>query len=121
MKRLEKVQGDILKRILGLPKSTPYWAILEETGIWPMERRIQYQRLMLFQNLIDSKDERLGKQLIPEQRNNDKKNWYVYTKEVGKKLGLEIKKAGEVTKKEWKKQINVKIGENLEREAKEKG
>ena len=44
MERLERVQGKMLKRILKLPKTTPTWGIIKETGIWPMEMRVVYHR-----------------------------------------------------------------------------
>ena len=39
-KELEKLQSDMLKRILNLPLSTPYTGVLMETGIWPVMARI---------------------------------------------------------------------------------
>ena len=35
--RLEKMQGRALTRICGLPASTPYWGILAELGVYPLE------------------------------------------------------------------------------------
>ena len=50
MERLEKIQGRMLKRLLKVPESTSTWGVLQETGIWSLEMRIVYQRLMLYQN-----------------------------------------------------------------------
>ena len=52
-KELEKLQSDMLKRILNLPLSTPYTGILMETGIWPVMARINYASLMLFHSVIN--------------------------------------------------------------------
>ena len=65
--KLERIQGKALRRILMLPANTPYLGILKETGIWNVERKVDYQRLMLYQNMMESDDERLGKQIIQDQ------------------------------------------------------
>ena len=37
---LERIQSECLKRILCLPVSTPYYGILMETGLWPLEKLV---------------------------------------------------------------------------------
>ena len=54
-KELEKLQSDMLKRILNLPLSTPYTGILMEIGTWPIMARINYATPMLFHSVISSK------------------------------------------------------------------
>ena len=54
--RLEKVQARALKLIYCLPQGTPYWGILEETGVWPLRAVVEYHRLMFLQNVINSDD-----------------------------------------------------------------
>ena len=63
LERLEKLQGRMLKRLLKVPESTSTRGVLKETGICPIEMKIAYQRLMLYQNLIASDDERLGRKI----------------------------------------------------------
>ena len=46
MKELEKIQGEILRRILEVPKTTPYEALLMETGVVTMEARVDYKKIM---------------------------------------------------------------------------
>ena len=62
--RLEKIQAMNLKKMLSLPSSTPYWGLLAELGIWPIQDRINYHRLMLFENILNSDEERLAKKVI---------------------------------------------------------
>lgn len=50
--RKVKIQGQMLKRLMGLPKSTPTLGILKETGMWTLEMRIKYHRMMLYQFLV---------------------------------------------------------------------
>ena len=38
IKRLEKIQGKILKGILQLPESTPYWGIVKDIRVWPIKK-----------------------------------------------------------------------------------
>ena len=64
---LERIQSECLKRILCLPVSTPYYGILMETGLWPLENLIWYRKLMLFHRIVKSKDGRLGKIIWNQQ------------------------------------------------------
>ena len=61
IKELEKQQAKALCSLLQLPKTTPYLGILNETGIWKVEERINYRRIMLVQNILKSSDRRLSK------------------------------------------------------------
>ena len=77
IERLEKIQGKTLKGLLMLPDSMPYLGILKETGTWPMEKKIWYHSLMLYQHMMDSDVERLGKVIITTQKEKGYgKNWY---------------------------------------------
>ena len=77
MERIERIQAKIIKRILELPESTPYWGLIKETGVWPMEQRIKYQRLMLYENMVKSGRKRLGGEILIIQREEGKENyWY---------------------------------------------
>ena len=49
---LESVQGKMLRDLLEVPMSTPYLPLLLETGMWSMEGRISYKKLMLFHNKL---------------------------------------------------------------------
>ena len=64
---LEKIQASVLKKILMLPSSTAYVGILMETGLWPVEQFIWYRKLMLYHNIIKSKDSRLAKLIWLQQ------------------------------------------------------
>ena len=66
--RLERIQGKILKGILRLPSTTPYWGLLTEVGVRPLREVISYQRSMLFQKLMTSEEERLGRIVTVEQK-----------------------------------------------------
>eukprot|EP00794_Sanderia_malayensis_P015001 gene15001-16550_t len=120
LKRLEQIQGGILKRILKLPSSTPYWALLKELGIWTLKRKVDYQRLMLFQNLMKSDESRLGRQIVEEQMKCRGRNWFNYTKQIAEEIGIELERVFELSKEQWKREVKNKVQESLEKEAKEK-
>jgi hypothetical protein len=82
---LEKVQGKLLKLLLKLPDSTPYWGLLNELGLWPLEDVINYKKLMLLQNLMASNDSRTTKKLIAYQKKYGiEASWYVSVDKIGK-------------------------------------
>ena len=43
-RKLDCVQGNILKQLLEIPNSTPYQALLLETGVLPMKARVAYKK-----------------------------------------------------------------------------
>ena len=45
---------EILCIIFGVPKSTPYYGIVGETGIWPYKNVILYKKLMFLHHIIHS-------------------------------------------------------------------
>ena len=49
--KLESSQGKILCILMEVPKSTPYWGLLHETGIWAIKWRLAYRKIMLYHNI----------------------------------------------------------------------
>ena len=119
--QLEKIQGRMIKRLLQIPETTPTWGILKETGIWPIEHQVNYQRLMLLQNLLNSEENRLGRRIIESQSEEGiEYGWYQGTVKVARKYGLEEDEVEKVTKKEWKRKVKEKIREEIEETARNK-
>ena len=108
---LEKVQAKLLKTLLKLPESTPYWGILNEVGIWPLEHFLHYKKFMLLQNLITSDDSRTTKNLIIYQRKYEiEASWYNNLEKIGKQY--EIQMTNEellLNKPAWKKHVKEQI------------
>ena len=48
------IQGKMLRKIYKVP-STPYWGLLIELGMMPIEYIIHSKRLMLYHNIINTK------------------------------------------------------------------
>ena len=109
---LEKMQKKVLRKLLGMPKTAPYWGMLAETGSWPMENRIEYKKLMLYQHLLKAEDKRLAKIVLRKQMiNHQGRCWYSEIVEIMDKHNIEnISTEVERTKKsKWKKIIKDKI------------
>ena len=83
---LEQIQAESLKSMLRLPKSTPYWGMLNELGVWPLKERIIYKRLMLYQQIIHYNDDRLCKKVVEEQKRMAYEGcWYSELEQEAKK------------------------------------
>ena len=119
IEKLEQIQGKILKTLLHFPLSTPTLGVLKETGIWPIREQITYQRLMLYQNVITSEEERLGKIVVKEQQKGGV-NWYSETDKLARRVKIELKWAEELRKDVWKKIVKQRILEKIEKETEEK-
>ena len=113
--QMEQIQGGILKRIFNLPVTTPYWGIVKEMGIWPMETRITYQRLMLYESMMKSDENRLGRKIIESQKETSLKvNWAKETQKLAWKFEIDLNKASEMSTEGWKKMVKEKLKKRLE-------
>ena len=109
---LEKVQGKILCNLLEIPRTSPYWGILHETGIWTIRWRLVYRQLMLFHSIMQSDDKRMAKGVVRQQKGEDG-SFYEDTMKKASELGMidvqsmeksELKKMIKIAvKKKWKR------------------
>ena len=116
IKKLESRQGQVLRRLLGLPQSTSYFGILYETGIWTVEAKIFYKKLMLLHNMVKSDDERLIKKVVLEQEKYYLKgSWWQLLKEEAAKYKIEIGTASikKYSKQKFKKEIKAIIESHI--------
>ena len=67
MEDMEMIQGKMLRKIYQVPPSTPYWALLIELGMRPIEYIIHSKRLMLYHSIINTKTKRLCEEIIEQQ------------------------------------------------------
>ena len=118
-KELEKMQQHILTKLMNVPRSTPYWGLLLETGMWTMEARVEYTKLMLYHNIKNSDEERIIKQIVKVQEEEVREStWTADVKRIMKKYGIE--KDVSCLKSEWKKDVKDKIHEKVEYDTQEK-
>ena len=117
--RLEKMQGKALRRICELPASTPYWGILAELGVYPLEFVIHQKRLMLYHNIMNSGNQRIAKQIIMQQ-NKDKRENGLQQEIHGSAKVLMIKDEWldnyKMSKAEWKRMVNSGVQKKLDKE-----
>ena len=104
LKNLEKIQAKALCQILEVPISTPYMGLLSELGVWKVEYRIDYRRIMFIQNILKSKENRLTKRVVLDQKENEEEGTiYETTKKALVKYGIDIEEIAEMKKSKLKK------------------
>ena len=114
VKKLESAQLKCLCSLLELPKTTPYIGLLNEVGIWTIEERMKYRKIMLYHNLMNSDDRRLAKNIVEEQKlNEDEDTFYNTTKKMAKSLDIDINMVGSMSKAVLKKQLKEEIGKTM--------
>ena len=68
MRKLEEIQRIILRKICKQRKTTPYFGLLAELGIWIIGKQIEYKKIMLLlHNILTSNDDRLLKEIVKDQ------------------------------------------------------
>ena len=116
IKQMESMQLTILTGILELPTSTPYCALLMETGWWTMRARVAYRKLMLFHNIIKSDERRVIKELVcMQQKAVRETTWYGSVHRAIEYYGVSLD-AEKVLKSTWKKHVKMKINEKVAQE-----
>ena len=108
--KLEKIQKDALLDLLQLKRTTSYWGVLIETGIWPIKQQIDKRKLIYYNNILNSPEERQAKQVIKECM-KDETN-HTFKKHIDQllqtyELTLEDMKEKPVV--EWKRMVKKKI------------
>ena len=117
---LEAIQGRIIRDILEVPGTTPYLALLLETGMLTLEARLDYKKSMLYHNIINSDETRIIKKIIMEQRNFARKGtWYHGITLILKKYGVTDNPEC-VNKSKWKKTVKECIRRKTEESIKDK-
>ena len=111
---LEKIQAKALCQLLQLPRSTPYLGLLNELGMWRMQERMDYRRIMYLQNLLKSDDRRLCKRVLQNQREEEEDGtFYQTTKETLTNYNIDADAIENMSKSELKKTIKNKIEKKM--------
>ena len=110
---------EILCLLFGVPRSTPYFGIVGETGIWPYKHVILYKKLMFLHHIIHSSDDRIAKRIIKRQEQimlqGNNSTWYAELKDAVEPMDINIKTnvVQEKTKSNWKKQVKERIKKGI--------
>ena len=115
IKKLEKIQAEALHKLLELPRSTPYIGLLSELGMWRIEERLMYRKLMFYNNLVASDDRRLAKKIVVEQEeNNDLDGSFFGTvTKMADMTGVTIEQVKTLEKGPLKKLIKSKLNTRM--------
>ena len=90
MKLLKRVDENLLRRILGAPKSTPVPSLYLETGSIPVYLVIKGRHLLFLHYLLNQPENSLLSKLLYDQIENPMTNdWFSVTKENLSELGLD--------------------------------
>ena len=114
LEKLESLQKDLLCQICQLPKSTSYLGLLHETGMWSMEMRLSYRRLLLYHNIMKSDDKRLVKKIVKQQR-EEEDFFYSEVKNTADSLEIDLDRMVESDKETVKVLIRRKIKKEMEK------
>ena len=113
VEQLEKMQHHILCNLLEVPKTTPYYGLLHETGIWSVKWKLAYRKIMLYHNIMGSDGDRKVKAVVEQQKGEDG-SFYEDTQSVMRML--ELTGVDEMKKDELKKTIKDKVRLKMEEE-----
>ena len=115
VKSLEQIQAATLCTLLQLPKSTPYIGLLNEIGMWRVEERLMYRKIMLYHNIHNSPDTRLAKRIITEQiENEDEDTFYAEVQRMGNELKIEMDTVRLLSKSQLKTLVKKRIDERMQ-------
>ena len=108
---IEKLHGKYLKRMLDLPYSTPYAAMIMETGLWAFKERLKYVTMMLYHEIMNSDNNRKSKEVIENQILYNRVTNTIYGKviSIGKETNIDVSVVTAVSKSKWKKLCKDKI------------
>ena len=121
MKELEGIQYKIIRGMMEQATATPYWGLIAETGVWPVENRIEYKKVMLYHNIVNSDEKRLVKEVVEDQIRKPYKNcWGESLIVICEKYKIKIEKIKNYSKPKLKKEIKAKIMEEIARKIEDK-
>ena len=120
IEELEKLQASMLRQLLEVPKSTSYVGILMETGWLTVEAQLDYRKLMLYHNILNSDDKRTLKKILAIQKAEDRSGtWYSSVCRLISKYSIDLDPAITI-KSAWKREVKNKIREITEKEIRTK-
>ena len=112
--KLESIQAMCLCSLLSIPKTTPYIGLLNELGIWSIEKQLIYKKIMFYHNMLSSDDRRLSKRMVLEQElGDDTDSFYMDVKEKAFFIGLSLDTIKISSKKELKVILKKLINKSM--------
>ena len=113
-RELEKMQGTIIRCMMEVPSTTPYYPMLYELGLPTMISRIHYRKLMLYHSITNSGERRIATNMLNAQRVMDREGtWLGGVKKILVEYGIDDT-AKDDLKSRWKKKVKEKIKYKVE-------
>ena len=111
VKKLEVIQMNFYKRLIGLPGGTQNTAVMKELGIMPMEYKIEIKMLIEYQTILQMSEYRLPKKVGVCAKEMGTKNILDKAKEIKEKHSLEYddESVTRMTKYQWKSKVKNKV------------
>ncbi len=114
IKKLESTQHKTLCSLLEIPKSTPQIGLLNEIGMWSIEERLKYRKIMLYHNITNSDDRRLCKRVIEEQEESgEKESFFETVREMAVSLNIDVDSIKSMAKAELKRTVKKEINTRM--------
>ena len=111
IQELEKVYNQAIKRLIGIPFSTPTIGLLTEIGIPSLEEIIDRRKLMFLYRLENQDESKLTHQVYKEQKVMPERNWATEIEEILIKYQINNNNIKSMKKTEWKREIDTKLNE----------
>ena len=125
IQKLENVQNNFYKKLLGVPTGTPNIAIVEELGIMPMEHKIEVKKLLEFHRLLQMNSTRLPSKACAQARLLGARNVLDEGQRIMEKHNIQYdeEKVCDMTKNQRKRTVNhhiqTSVNETIKRKSQE--
>ena len=120
IEELENIQANILKKVCDMRVTTSYLGLLSELDIWPVKKHIEYKKLILFHNIITSKNNRALKEIIEDELEYTWPGcWIESIKLICNEYKINIEEIKNYSKQKLKNQLKEIIKEQLNAEIKD--
>ena len=111
IQELDRIYNQAIKRLIGIPYSTPTIGLFVELGIPSLEELIDKRKLMFLHRLVNQNEERLTSQVYKEQQLMPEMNWASEIQDILKKYQINDENIQNMKKGAWKKEIDKKLKE----------
>ena len=120
MEKIDSIVSGSLKKLIGLPRTTPTLGIYAETGIAPARHHIAQKKLMLLHRIKSGEPQKLINKIYEEQKEMDlPKCWYQEIKTIKQIYKLDVisdNELGAMSKAKWKNIAKKAIQNELQNE-----
>ena len=107
--KLQMIQNNIIRKAIGLPKSTPICAIQMETAILPITAMINQRQLNYLWSVMNRETHKTHDIIKAQELHKDTPTWMQNIRETLQKYGLQIESCTHMSKNQWKRLVRQTI------------